>query len=78
MEPHKEYDTQVKVICFYKTNLKKPSRRSLQAQMDAKKKTSSEAFSHKTRKEFPVSVLALKVKPVYHFLLKNSLNFINN
>lgn len=45
---------------------KNPHRRSLQAQMDAKKKTSSEAFSHKTRKDFPVSVLALKVKGFYH------------
>ncbi|XP_078335085.1 inositol 1,4,5-trisphosphate-gated calcium channel ITPR2-like [Crassostrea virginica] len=35
-------------------------KRSLQAQMDAKKKNSSEAFSHRTRKEFPISMLALK------------------
>lgn len=56
---------------------KNPHRRSLQAQMDAKKKTSSEAFSHKTRKDFPVSVLALKVIGFYHLSLKeNSRNVI--
>lgn len=67
MEPHKEYNIQVKVICVFNFFFfKNPYRRSLQAQMDAKKKTSSEAFSHKTRKDFPVSVLALKVKGFYH------------